>query len=224
MRLLLCLLILSFASAARAKDQYREAGLALNQEIVLGHESTHLADSPAFYLFYYKRIDLLYAAGLELGRSIGHTNRGHLSTQELGDIDVPADGKPDTLNFKSSIKTTVLRINAEIKIGKSDEEVAGGFRPYAIVGGGLYLVQAKAGAVTLSGFTSGGVNAGAAGLTAKLGKINERDLGVNMGFGFISKWADSFEVGADLRYHIIFLHGGATGYLLSPGAKFNVLF
>ena len=223
MRLWFLLLLLA-PGAAFAGYQDREAGITLGQEIVLGSQSSHFADSPAFYAYFYRRYDLLYAWGLELGRSIGHTNRGHLSTQELGDIDSPADGKPDTLNFKSAVKTTVTRLTPQFKIGKSDEDAPGGFRPYAILGGGLYLIQNKAGAATLSSFTTGGVNAATAPLTAQISKRNEFDLGFNLGVGFTAKWASSLEVAGDLRYHYVFLHGGATLYLLTPGAKFNFLF
>ena len=61
MKLLALLVLLLAPAAAFAGYQDREAGIALGQEIVLGNQSTHFADSPAFYAYFYRRFDLLYA-------------------------------------------------------------------------------------------------------------------------------------------------------------------
>lgn len=204
-----------------SKERDREIGLNLGQAMIVGNEADRLTDSLSMALFYFKRLDSHWLAGIELGQSFKHVLKGVLSEEQLGDIDTPQDGKKESLAFKSGAAVKVIWVTPMLKISFLDEDIKGDFRPYALLGGGFYNVTNKAGVATLSGRTSVGANA--ATTPFAIASNSDNALGFSIGGGFIALAGPNFELGGDLRYHYV-LSGAAGLRFLLPAARFTYQF
>lgn len=204
-----------------SRERDREIGLNLGQAIIVGNEADRLTDSMSMALFFFKRVDSHLLAGVELGQSFKHALKGVFSEDQLGDIDVPPDGKKDSLAFQSGAAVKVLWFTPMLKISFIDEDVKGDFRPYALLGGGFYNVTNKAGTATLSGRTSAGADASRTPFA--IASKSENNVGFNVGAGFIAVMGPNFELGGDLRYHYV-LSGAAGLRFLLPAARFSYQF
>lgn len=208
-------------AAARAEQPLKEFSLNLGQAIVVGSEASRLADSVAFSMAYIKRLNTNFSAGCELGQTFGHSIRGKLTDRELGDLDSPQDGKPDSANFTTGVKATILWLTPVFRLGKSDYDAKDNLRSYVLLGGGYYQIKSKAAAAKLSGKSSAGADLANASFT--LGKRSSIDLGFNFGGGFVVKLGNRFEMGGDLRYHYVFIANDSL-QMMFPSAHFGFLF
>lgn len=218
---LVIVLALGAPSAVSAEQPLREFSLNLGQAIVVGDEASRLADSVAFSMAYIKRLRTNFSAGFELGQTFGHSVRGKLSERDLGDLDKPKDGKPDSANFTTGTKATILWLTPVFRIGKSDEDAKDNLRSYIMLGGGYYITKSKAATAKLSGKSSAGTDL--SDTPFPIGKTSNNDLGLNFGGGFVVKLGNRFEMGGDLRYHYIFAPNDSL-QLMFPSAHFGFLF
>jgi hypothetical protein len=217
-RALLALVLLLAAAPVHADGEYM---LTIGQAIMLGDEGDSLTDGVAISLAWFKRVSQLMLVGAEFGYSGNHVRKGHLSPQDLGDIDTPPDGLNDTMAYTSGLKTKILWFTPQIKLNYEWEETHRFLIPYAVIGGGLYDWRQAGGAAVLTGSTTRGTRFEKVG--RDIPKQVDQYFGTNFGGGFTISMTDRFELSADLRYHIIF-QGRETVEFLFPGMRMNFLF
>lgn len=154
-----------------------------------------------------------YWYGLELGYSGGHRRQGRLDGE-----DFDKDGSDDAVAFTSNMDTMMLHVNPVLKAGG---EYTDDLRYCFIVGPGLYSFFRDAGSIILEGATTNQTSV--AGRTVPVGKAANTFFGLDLGHTLGYEVSSAFEVGLDVRYHLVFMPGGPSGVVV-PGFRFAFLF
>ncbi len=146
------------------------------------------------------------------------------------DFDVPKDGSNETIAFQSEAKLSWLGFNPFIRVGRWVEFEEASYRPYFILGAGLYQVWYKEGFTSLEGKTTRNISI----TNRKILQAGNSDtnFGINLGVGVDQRLHDNFSIGVDLRYHHVYgaidqdLDGGDDDSLtlFAPSLKFTYHF
>lgn len=146
--------------------------------------------------------------GMELGYSTGHRFQGVMSSRDLD-----GDGLLDNASFDSDIKTSVLHLTPYIRIGAP----LASFMTYNLaIGAGIYSFFKDAGTATLTGRGTTGTDLSSTKIPFA-GSINSF-FGLNIGQSLTYEVVESFELGLDVSYHLLFMPGDLAGIVM-PGAR-----
>jgi hypothetical protein len=154
-----------------------------------------------------------YFYGLEIGYSGSHRYQGRLEGEDLD-----KDGKLDDLTFTSDMDTKMLQVTPVLKVGGSyTDDLKYNF----VVGGGLYSFFRPAGTLILEGTTTNGTLVTSR--TMPSGTSSNAFFGLDLGHTLTYGVTSAFDIGLDVRYHIVFMSGGTAGIVV-PALRFAFLF
>lgn len=135
--------------------------------------------------------------GLEAGFSPGHAFAGRIVS-----TDFDGDGTRDSLAFASDTERESFHAVPTVRARGTLEMAGDQVTYYFSVGGGAYSFWGRAGLGTLSGRGSSGADL--SGRTFPIAASSNSFFGLTLGHGLGYEVTDLFEIGLDLRYHMVF--------------------
>ncbi len=137
-----------------------------------------------------------FAGGAELGYATGHSLGGKLGEV---DFDSPADGRPDSLQFTSSAKLFWVHFTPMLRIGRWIEFDDIDYRPYIMMGAGMYHLWHRAGVTKINGISTRGAHFSEVVIAQRTDA--DTDIGASIGVGIEQRVLQRWRVAFDLRLH-----------------------
>lgn len=193
------------ASTWRADDLSWEFGLHPGAAVAGGeYRHTSLSSFQLAGSAGYSVLEWL-VMGIEGGHVFGHKLRG--TTRAPITLDLDRDGVNDVLRFDSTIRNSVTYGGGFFKLGPwLNVGAEGKWKPYAVLGAGLYHERQRAGNLLITGGrTSSGIDVAAQ--DVHYGPHRYTSFGVDGGVGFEVKIEDNGGIGAEARYRRFFRRG-----------------